>query len=281
MMTQLLLRILLVATLSIMAGVRTVSAATQENALVFGVYPYLSPSQVVTQFKPLADHLAARLGRPVNLVSAPDFGSFIERTARGEYDIVFTAPHMGRLAETRDGFRPLAQTGYAIVIVVLAPKNGPLHSLANLGGRSIAIGAKLSMTYQIVDRALGEHGLAIGRDVKFVDAASFSNVPASVLHGEADAGATGTLLWDDAPAAQRADLREIFRSQPVPGFLLLGHPRLGGQTLAGLNKALEDFKETSAGREYFRKTRQIDFRPVDAATMKRIDPFTAVFDTPR
>jgi phosphonate transport system substrate-binding protein len=155
-----------------------------------------------------------------------------------------------------------------------------LRALTDLKGHSIAIGAKLSMTYQIVDQALGEHGLAIGREVKFIDAASFSNVPASVLRGEAAAGATGTLLWDNAPAEQRAELREIFRSPPVPGFLLLGHPRLGTSMLTRLPAALVSFKNTPAGRDYFQQTRQLDFRPVDAKTMKRIDPYTAVFGTP-
>lgn len=278
-MMQSLLRMLLVAAIAFACGARQAAAAADDDALIFGVYPYLSPSQIVELFAPLNEHLGSVLGRRAILRSAPDFLKFVDRTRAGEYDIIFTAPHMGRLAERRDGYRPLAQTGYAITIVVLAPRAGPVRTLADLGGRSLAIGARLSMTYQIVDRALGEHGLAIGREVKFIDAASFSNVPASVLHGEADAGATGTLLWDAAPAEQRAALREVYRSAPAPGFLVLAHPRLGEAALARLVAALADFKNTPAGREFFEKTHKIDFRPVDAAALRQIDPYTAVFDS--
>lgn len=253
-------------------------AEAGKGELVFGVYPYLSPNQIVEQFTPLSNHLSEVLGQAVTLRSAPNFEQFIERTRAGEYDIIFTAPHMGRLAEKRNNYRPLAQTGYPIVIVALTMKDSPIKSLGNLRGHTIAVGAKMSMTYQIINQALGKSGLELGKNVNFVDTAGFSNVLEAILRGEADAGATGTLLWDGAPAGQRAQLREIFRSQAVPGFLLLGHPRNGKATLDKLQHALYDFDKTPAGKAYFSKTRQIDFRPLNAATMKRIDPYTAVFN---
>lgn len=258
------------------------AAATPDAAreLVFGIYPYLSPSRIVEQFAPLNDYLARALGRPVALRSAPNFLKFIERTRAGEYDIIFTAPHMGRLAEKRDGYLPVAQTGYQIVIVALVKQDSPLRSLADMKGHSLAVGAQLSMTYQIVDHTLGKSGLALGRDVRFVDTASFSNVIEAVMRNEADAGATGTLLWDTAAPAQRAALREIFRSQPVPGFLVLAHPRVGTDTLRRIGQALFDFDQTPAGRAFFASSQQLSFRPLDAATMQRIGPYTAVFDTP-
>lgn len=254
-------------------------AAHAAGELIFGIFPYLSPSQTVEQYAPLKEHLGKALGQTVTLRSAPDYAKFIERTQSGEYDIIFAAPHMGRLAEKRDGYRRLAQTGYQIVVVVLARKDSPVQSLADLKGRSLAVGAKLSMSYQVTDQALGKHGLALGREVKFINTASFSNVPEALIRGEADAGATGTLLWDTAPADQREALREIHRSAPVPGFLLLAHSRLVPGTLRKLEQALFDFKNTGAGKGYFRKTQQVDFRPLDEATMKRIDPYTAVLET--
>jgi phosphonate transport system substrate-binding protein len=242
----------------------TPCANADKGELVFGVYPYLSPNQIVEQFTPLVKQLSEALGQTVTLRSAPNFEQFIERTHAGEYDIIFTAPHMGRLAEKHDNYRPLAQTGYPIVIIALTKKDAPIQSLANLRGHTIAVGAKLSMTYQIINQALGKSGLELGRNVNFVDTASFSNVLEAILHGEADAGATGTLLWDSAPAGQRDQLREIYRSEAVPGFLLLGHPRIDKTTLKKLQRALYDFGKTPAGKAYFSKTRQIDFRPLNA-----------------
>lgn len=253
-------------------------AAPQEE-LIFGVYPYLSPNQIVEQFTPLSDHLAASLGRPVTLRSAPDFASFIERTRAGEYDIIFTAPHMGHLAERRDGFLPLAQSGVPIIVVAVVKKDSPIKTLDDLRDRRLAVGAKMSMTYQVMRDTLERKGLELGRNVHFIDTASFSNVLEAVLRGDADAGATATLLWDNTPADKRGQLREFYRAPPVPGFFLLANRR--NEALQDkMQKALISFATTPAGKTYFGKTGQIDFRPLDAATLKRMDPYTTVFNAP-
>jgi phosphonate transport system substrate-binding protein len=255
-------------------------ADNSKDELVFGVYPYLSPNQIVEQFSPLGDHLAKALDRPVVLRSAPNFAQFVDRTRAGEYDIIFTAPHMGRLAEKRDGYRPLAQSGNPIVVVALVKKDSPVKTLDDLRGRGLAIGAKMSMTYQIMNQALGKSGLELGKNVRFIDTATFSNVLEAILRNEADAGATATALWDKTPAEQRTQFRELYRAAPVPGFFVLAHPRNGEAILNKLQKALMNFDKTPTGKTYFDKTGQIDFRPLDTATMNRIDPFTTVFDSP-
>jgi len=256
------------------------AARAQDDELVFAVYPYLTPTQIIEQFTPLREHIAKALGRPVTMVSAPDFATFIERTRKGEYDLVFTAPHMGRLAEKRDGYQRVAQTGYQIVVVVLARRDGPVRSLDDLRGHSIAIGSRSSMTYQIVDQALKRKGMVLEKDVRMVETPSFSNVLQAVVRGEVDAGGTGTLLWDVATAAQRKAMKVVFQSAPVPGFLVMAHPRLGDARIRKLQQALPEFRKTPAGTAYFQRTQQLDFRPIDDATMNQIDPFVAVLTQP-
>jgi phosphonate transport system substrate-binding protein len=275
-------RVWLVALVSLLFSTLATFSIASENSdeLVFGVYPYLSPNQIVEQFTPLGEHLTKTLGRPVVLRSAPNFAAFIERTRAGEYDIIFTAPHMGRLAEKRDGYRPLAQSGNPFVFVALAKKGSPVRSLNDMRDRGLAVGAKLSMTYQVLNQALGKSGLELGQNVRFVDTSGFSNIIEAVLRGEADAGAAPTILLNNAPAEQRAQLQEIFRSPPVPSFFLLGHPRNGDVVLKKMHAALIDFSAIPAGKAYFAKSLQGDFRPLDAATMKRLDPFTLVFEKP-
>ena len=257
------------------------NAATDEKGeLVLGVFPYLSPNQIVEYFTPLKDHLAKSLGRQVEIRSAPNFKQFVESTRAGEYDIIFTGPHMGRLAEKRDSYRPLAQTGIPIITVGLVKNDSTLKSLATLRNGTVAVGSKFAMAYQNINLELKKSGLELGKNVKFLDTASFSNVVEAVIRGEADVGAVGSALWDSAPAEQHAKLKEIYRSKPLPGFLLLGHTRNGKATLKKIQTSLYGFAATPAGQAYFAKAGHIDFRPVSAATMKSMDPFTAVFDAP-
>lgn len=255
--------------------------AAEDGALVFGVFPYLSPRLMVEQFNPLKDYLAKALGRPIELRSAEDYKSFIEGTGRGDYDFIFNAPQLARLAQKREGYQPLAQTGYRIQIIAVTRKDSPVKSLEDLRGHSISIGARMSMTHQVMRNELRKAGLELDRDVKYLDTAYFSNVLQSVIRGDAIAGATGTSLWNGAPAEERAQLREFFLSQEVPGFILVGHPRLGNATLAKLQKALHVFKDAPEGKIYFDKTKLTDFRPVDETTMKSLDPYTEIYaETP-
>jgi phosphonate transport system substrate-binding protein len=232
---------------------------------------------MVEQFNPLHDYLEKALGRPIELRSGKDYNSFIEGTGRGDYDFIFDAPQLARLAQKREGYRPLAQTGYRIQIIAVTRKDSAVKSLQDLRGQSVSIGARMSMTHQIMRDELRKLGLELDRDVKYLDTAYFSNVLQSVIRGDAIAGATGTSLWNGAPAEERAQLREFFRSKEVPGFIVVGHPRLGNETLNKLQRALHAFHDAPEGKAYFDKTKLTDFRPVDEATMKSLDPYTEIY----
>ncbi|MBU0751083.1 MAG: phosphate/phosphite/phosphonate ABC transporter substrate-binding protein [Gammaproteobacteria bacterium] len=252
------------------------AAFAQGKELVFGVYPYLTPTQIVEQYLPLKEHIARSLGQPVTMLSAPDFATFIERTRKGEYDIVFTAPHMGRLAEKRDGYKRVAQTGYQIVVALVCLRDAPIKAREDLKGRSVAIGSRMSMTYQVVDQALRQKGLSLENGVRVIETASFSNVMQATLRGEADVGAVPTAVLDNAPAEQQGLVREFFRTPPTPGGLVMAHPRLDMEKGEMLRSALTSFKDQPEGRQFFARSRLVDFRAIDDATMRQIDPFVAV-----
>ncbi len=254
--------------------------AEPPKELIFGVYPYLSPSEIIQQYTPLQNHLAEVLHQKVSLRSAPDFKTFMERTHAGEYDIIFTAPHMGRVAHRNDSYLPVVQSEQQIVVVILTQNHSPIQSIADLNQRSLAIGAQMSITYQITNQALKLHHLNLEQSVRFVPTASFSNVLEAVIRGEADAGATGTGLWDVAPAEQKRLLREIFRSDPVPGMFVLAHPRLGETVLKPLQSTFMSYSATVSGQEIRSKNRFFDFRPLDEMTLRAMDPYTELFEQP-
>lgn len=259
--------------LSWIVGIPSVHAG--QDGIVFGVFPYLSPREMVEQFNPLRDYLSRELGEPVTLRSAPDYKAFAERMGQGEYGLVFAAPQLARLAETRDGYKPVAQTGSKIRIIAVARKDSAIGKLADLKGRAISIGARMSITHQVIQRELLKAGLVLDQDVQYLDTAYFSNVLQSVIRGYADAGATGTMLWDSAPAQEREALKVIFRQRDeIPGFILAVHPGLGETKRGKIQWALHRFKDSPEGTQFFRKNHQVDFRPVDEVTMKSLDPYT-------
>ncbi|MBK7025411.1 MAG: hypothetical protein IPH41_18700 [Sulfuritalea sp.] len=69
-------------------------AERSEAPLRMALIPTCRPTSTVPLFQPLAP-LFQDLGRAVDLYSAPAPPHFAERIVRPDYDIVFTAPHMG------------------------------------------------------------------------------------------------------------------------------------------------------------------------------------------
>lgn len=250
------------------------SPAAAADELVLGIFPFLSTRQMVEQFNPLKEHVSQALGRPVALRSAPDYKSFIERTRVGEYDFIVDAPHLARLAQKRDGYHPLAQSGYKVEFLLVARKDSSVQTLADLRGRAVAIGARLSLTHMLLGKELLKSGLVLDKDVQYLDTATFSNVLQAVIRGDAAVGALTALVWNGAPAQARSELREILRQKDIgPGLVVVAHPRLGAATERKLQAALYGFKDTPEGKAYFEKTKQIDFRPVDEASLRVVDPY--------
>jgi len=262
----------------------SLSAAAKGDTLVLGVFPYLSASQMMEQLSPLVKRMEEALGKKITMVSAPDFLSYVERTARGEYDLVLTAPHTGRLAETRDGWQLVVQSGQKTATVLLVRKDSGLHRISDLRGRTMAVGNRRSVTYLLAEEALIQQGLSPGKDFNIVETATFSNVVQSVFLGEVDAGATPTLLWDTwqyVNHEQHDQLREIFRAKPAaPSFLVMVNPEMSREVINRLAASLLSYHETPEGKAFFRKSQFESFLPLDEATMKGIDPYVHVLLEP-
>lgn len=261
-------------------------AASQNGKLTLGVFPYLSPNQMVEQLSPLVKRMEEALGSKITMVSAPDFMSYVERTAKGEYDLVLTAPHMGRLAQKRDGWQLVVMSAQQTATVILVREDSGIERLEDLRGKRMAVGNWRSVTYLLAEEALARKGLALGKDVQVVETATFSNVVQTVFLGEVDAGATPTLLWDKwihVNDEQHKQLREIFRAQKPapPSFLVMVPPQTDQAVILRLRESLLGFNDTPEGREFMQKSQYESFLPPDQAAMERLDPYVHVLVEPQ
>ena len=279
-MTRTVIRALSLMVTALLLFPPALYAAPENETIVLGVFPYLSANQIMEQLSPLSKRIEETLGKKVTMVSAPDFLSFVDRTTRGEYDLVLTAAHMGRLAQTRDGWKRVARSGQKTAAVLLVRKDSGIHGLQDLRGKKMAVGNVRSVTYLLAEEVLVQNGLTAGKDVKVIETTTFSNVVQSVFLREADVGATPTLLWDNwvnVNEAQNRELREIYRTKrTIPSFLILAGPRTDRATIRRLRESLLSFKNTPEGRSFFEKSRYDSFLPLGEATMKQIDPYVHV-----
>lgn len=256
------------------------ATASEKTPLVLGVFPYVTPVQLATFHTPLKDYLAKNLERPVTLVTAPDFMSFVDRTREGQYDMVLTAPHLGRLAEIRDGYSPVAQTSHTVQGFFLVRKDSGINTITDLRGKSLMMAQKVSIVYQMAEQTLRENGLVPGESVTIIETRTHNNAIHAPLRGEADASVTGKLLWHVLDDSQKVQLKLIGTTAETPGFLLMAHSRLSRQEIESLKKSLLEFHLKPGSESYFTTNGFEKYQPVDEKGMKALDPYTKIFLKP-
>lgn len=270
-MTQLLA--IMSCVLALLTGSSS-AIANDKSELVLGVFPYVSPAQLVAFHTPLKEHLAKSLQRPVSLVTAPDFDSFVERTRQGQYDIILTAPHLGRLAETRDGYKRLAMTGHTVQGIFLTRKDSAIQKIEDLRGKSVMIAQRTSIIYQMAEQLLREKELVPGETVTIIETRTHNNAMHAPLRGEADASVTGTLLWQVLGADKKEQIRVIGTTDEAPGFLMMANKRLPGQDVEAIKNILRDYHNVAGSEPYFSATGYKSFQKIDDKIMKKLDPYT-------
>lgn len=250
-------------------------AAGAEATLTFGIFPYRTPQWLMTHFAPLRDYLQQASGQRVNMVTAPDYRKYLERIRSGDYDILFTAPHFGRLAEKEYQYQRIAMTRYQIQGVIVVLKTSPIQHVTELRGKTLAVPPSIALTHALALELLHQRGLEPGRDITLREFENNQNSIAAPLRGDADAAVTGILLWGQW--GDHKKMRVVAETQTVPGFVLMAHPRVPKATVARLRKITEEFANTSGGKGYFAATGHGAWVSVDDAAMRSLDPLLPRF----
>lgn len=245
--------------------------AMATEPLKIGLLPTLSARTLITNYQPLRIHLERELQRPVVLLTASDFKTFQRDTAAGHFDLVVTAAHLARIAQTEQGMLPLATYRATNRPLLIMAKSRPVSSPQALRGHKLAIFDPLALNVLRALNWLGEQGLQAGRDYQVLDTPSHMSVAQSVLIGE-------SLLGVTAPAGMRqwtADMREgievYAELPPVPALIWMAHPRLAGQA-ERIKAALLRFADTREGHEFFATTAFQGLREISADELRSLDP---------
>jgi phosphonate transport system substrate-binding protein len=249
------------------------SEAAVATPLVFGVFPYVSPRALAARQGPLRGWLADELRQDVALVTATDFATFARRACRGDYDLVLTAPHLGRLAARDCGLRVLATTANRSGAVFIVRRDSGLSSLDQLRGQTLHMPSALAIVHQLGLEALQQVGIDPERDMVLRVAVSHNSALLAVLQ-EGGVGVVGVPTWQDPALGGRDQLVEIARSREIPGFVLLGNPaRIEDTRLAHLARVLPSMHSQPAGERYFGTTGLDRFVSPEPDLLEQLDPF--------
>lgn len=250
--------------------------ASELPPLEIGIWPYMSTQALLTLYHPLQKHLEASLRRPVLFVTAPNQRAFVERTLKGAYPFVITAPHFARLAQEKAGYVPMLRPERNLVCLLLVEKNGPVHRLEDLKNRTVTLPSKITIVTILTLKALEAKGLQPGRDFTLRYALSHNSAVLDVLRGESAASATAATILEQMPASDKTALRVLAKTGEVPPLFILANPSMSKADVAQMKRMLLDFvQHTPEGKSFLKRVAWRGLVEPSDEELMRLDPYVA------
>lgn len=266
------------ATALLFATQRGVIASSTRNRLAFAVIPYLPARRLVALYAPLIPVIEATLGKPVDIVSAPDYAQHLERMRSGAYDIVADSMLLARIAQREHGFLPIARTKTPLEPILVVPSDSHRISLATLKGKTIAVTDRHAALAVIGLRYLRDHGLVPERDFRIVVTHSHANSLHRLLLGETAAAIVSRTTLKQVDAGLAGQVR-VLETLPVGLAAVIYHvaPHLA-PFAATLAAQLIGFAASSpAGPAFIAALGHEGLLPVKEAEMKALDPLVVEY----
>ena len=241
----------------------------QEEPLTLAIFPRRSAKATTTLFQPLADHLARRLNRAVELVAAKDFKAFWQGVESRRYDIVHFNQYHYLKAHARHGYDVVGHNvefgSPELRTAIYGRGDSEVKSLADLRGRKVIFGGgrQAFIAYQVATLMLRRAGLEAGSYTELF-AKSPPNAIQAVFYRQADAGAAGDIGIRLPLVTQKIRVEELVtlaESEPfhhIPWAVRDDLPPALRASIAGL---LAELEESEEGRAVLK-----------AARLDRIDP---------
>lgn len=227
---------------------------------------------LMRQHGALKPYLEKSLGVQVQLLTAPDFDTFQNRTLAGVYDVVLTAPHLGVAAALAGSWQLLARSQNKSAAYILARADARFDRLEEAGG--LVIMPPSSAMVSIVAR----HMLAqTGKPYVISYQRSHMDAFLQMLQGRSSLAVVGVAVFRRIEQEYPGQYRLLAESSPLPGFLWLVRQDLANRWEMPLLRVLEQFGRTAEGKVYFEQTGLVGFESVPDTMLPEFAAMLAPF----
>jgi phosphonate transport system substrate-binding protein len=261
--------------LSFMPDIANAQDSDQAKILQIGILPTLSARVLIKNYQPFQIYLERKLKRPIELLTASDFKTFHYDTIDGKFDVVITAAHLARIAQTDAKYIPLATYKAVNQTILLEAKDNPLKTIADLKGKTISMGDRSALIVSQTISYLSTQGLREGEDYTLLETQSHSSAAYSVQNHQSILAISSPSGLKNIPDAIKDSVKVYATLPQLPSLIFLAHPRLGADAPL-LKAALIDFTtDTDDGRQFYEKTNYIGLREVTNNEMKDLETFAS------
>lgn len=234
-------------------------AVLSAGPLKLGVHPYLSATELVEKFAPLASRLGREIGEPVDLEISRDYEEHISRIGDGKLDIAYVGPAsyvklvekygrkpiLGRLeVDGADSFRG----------VIIVHRDSPIRSLADLRGKRFAFGDPGSTMSHLVPRyMLWKAGVLVSDLSDYAFLENHHNVALGVLMGDFDAGSVKGEVFEEY--IDRG-LKALAATPAVPEHLFVASSAMPPPMVEKIRRVMGALRDTEEGIKIMRSIKE-------------------------
>ncbi|CBS90751.1 phosphate/phosphite/phosphonate ABC transporter substrate-binding protein [Azospirillum lipoferum] len=243
-------------------------ARAEEQALRIGIAPHTSARVIVEQYQPVRRAVEQALGRPVEIVTAPDFTAFARRALDQDYDVAVTTGHQAQLLRKDAGYLPLLTYKADFRALVVTAAKGPYRTAESLAGTTVLGLSPSSLVTLWGQRWLADRATP---DIQLRYVSAADSVAQLILAGDASAGFMSLANLAKLSPEVQAQLATIAESPPMAGRAYM----LNGKEAAlaePLRKALLAFGATNEGKTYFDSNQLGGYRPLTDAELEAMEP---------
>jgi phosphonate transport system substrate-binding protein len=249
-------------------------ASADNTTIEIGILPTLSTRTILATYQPLREYVEEKIGQPVTLVTAADYRTFLERTQRGEYRFVVTAPHYARLAQSEAGYVPMVRLTRELRAIIVVRTDSAIKTVNDLRGSVVSTPDNTAMLTILGLQLLRSNGLEPGKNLTVRTFASINSAVLGVQSGESAAAITAQTALNQMPEETRSRLRIISTSSAVPHMIYLANKQVPAKEVERMTRILLDFPaDKSRGQRFFEQTGFLGYVRPTAAELKDLDPY--------
>lgn len=226
--------------------------ATRNQVLSLGFFPIISTVALYKRFSPLRDYLAEMLQRPVNLETAKDFPTFLQRTDERQYDIVITAPHFAVRAVDSGKYQIRVALLGDVYQLFVVRKDSPITNIREFAGKKVATPPADAIMTMIGKHALAKAGL-IGRQAPvYLSFTSHNAANEALLAKEVDAAIASSNVIEKA-IDKGTQFRIIGRSFKLPNMATLIANDVDPKLADEIVQIMTNMQNTEKGRQVLKQ----------------------------
>ncbi|TCK18809.1 phosphonate transport system substrate-binding protein [Thiogranum longum] len=251
-------------------GWHGMSQANDEVPLLFGVFPFLPPTQLETLFVPVAIDLSRTIRRPVQFRTRPSFAEFDDEVARQTYDLVFMQPFSYARLARQNGYESFVRSATPINAVFVTTEDSPVKTIDDLRGRVLATPPASAAVTLLGLQLLLENHLQPGKDIRLDNRNSHFSCIRRIRIGKAAACVTAKHPLGVFEQKSGIHLRTIAESETIPASTYAIHRRVDPVLRDKLAQRIIGWKDNEEGQKilkdfrhsYYIPSRDSDYDPV-------------------